>query len=155
MIDLPNGHDVVSIMKNEGGRKFLIASDAGRGFIVPEDDVVAQTKNGKQVLNVGSDAEATAIAIVPDKADHIAVIGTNRKLVVFPMKVKEDGELRDQVPEMGRGKGVILQRYKDGQLSGRSGVRIGRRRDLANRRWHTFGEGFKGLDRQTRGCWHD
>jgi topoisomerase-4 subunit A len=95
----------------------LIASDAGRGFIVPEDDVVAQTKNGKQVLNVGSDAEATAIAVVPEKADHIAVIGTNRKLVVFPMKVKEDGELRDQVPEMGRGKGVILQRYKDGQLS--------------------------------------
>ncbi len=117
MIDLPNGHDVVTIMKNEGGRKFLIASDAGRGFIVPEDDVVAQTKNGKQVLNVGSDAEATAIAVVPEKADHIAVIGTNRKLVVFPMKVKEDGELRDQVPEMGRGKGVILQRYKDGQLS--------------------------------------
>jgi topoisomerase-4 subunit A len=117
MIDLPNGHDVVAIMKNEGGRKFLIASDAGRGFIVPEDDVVAQTKNGKQILNVGSDAEATAIAVVPEKADHIAVIGTNRKLVVFPMKVKEDGELRDQVPEMGRGKGVILQRYKDGHLS--------------------------------------
>ncbi len=117
MIDLPNGHDVVSIMKNEGGRKFLIASDAGRGFIVPEDDVVAQTKNGKQVLNVGSDAEATTIAVVPDKADHIAVIGTNRKLVVFPMKVKEDGELRDQVPVMGRGKGVILQRYKDGHLA--------------------------------------
>lgn len=117
MIDLPNGHDVVSIMKNEGGRKFLIASDAGRGFIVPEDDVVAQTKNGKQVLNVGSDAEATVITIVPEKADHIAVIGTNRKLVVFPMKVKEDGELRDQVPIMGRGKGVILQRYKDGHLS--------------------------------------
>lgn len=117
MIDLPNGHDVVSIMKNEGGRKFLIASDAGRGFIVPEDDVVAQTKNGKQILNVGSDAEATTITVVPEKADHIAVIGTNRKLVVFPMKVKEDGELRDQVPVMGRGKGVILQRYKDGHLS--------------------------------------
>lgn len=117
MVDLPNGHDVVSIMKNEGGRKFLIASDMGRGFIVPEDDVVAQTKNGKQILNVGSDAEATAIAVVPDNADHIAVIGTNRKLIVFPMKIKEDGEMRDQVPEMGRGKGVILQRYKDGHLS--------------------------------------
>ena len=117
MVDIPNGHDVVKMMKHEGGRRFLIASDAGRGFIVPEDDVVAQTKNGKQVLNVGSDAEATTIAVVPDKADHIAVIGTNRKLVVFPMKVKEDGELRDQVPVMGRGKGVILQRYKDGHLA--------------------------------------
>ncbi|MGJ3258866.1 MAG: DNA topoisomerase IV subunit A [Rhodospirillales bacterium] len=108
MVDIPNGHDVVRMMKYEGGRRFLVASDAGRGFIVPEDEVSAQTKNGKQVLNVGANDEAASLSVVPDNADHVAVIGTNRKLVVFPI---------DELPEMGRGKGVILQRYKDGVLS--------------------------------------
>jgi topoisomerase IV subunit A len=108
ILDIPNGHDVVKMMKFEGGRRFLIASDNGRGFIVPEDEVVAQTKNGKQVLNVGSSEEATSLCIVPDNADHVAVIGTNRKLLVFAI---------DDLPEMTRGKGVILQRYKDGVLS--------------------------------------
>ncbi len=108
MVDIPNGHDVVKMMKFEGGRRFLVASDAGRGFIVPEDEVAAQTKNGKQILNVGTNDEATALTVVPDDADHVAVIGTNRKLVIFPI---------DELPEMGRGKGVILQRYKDGVLS--------------------------------------
>jgi len=108
MIDIPNGHEVVSIMKHTGGRRFLVAADTGHGFIVAEDEVIAQTKNGKQILNVGANAEATAISEVPDGADHIAVIGTNRKLLVFPIS---------EVPEMTRGKGVILQRYKDGHLS--------------------------------------
>ncbi len=108
MVDLPNGHDVVAMLKNESGRRFLVASDAGRGFVVPEDDVVAQTKNGKQVLNLSGDEEAQAIAIVPDNADHVVVIGTNRKVLIFPL---------DELPEMTRGKGVILQRYKDGHLS--------------------------------------
>ena len=108
ILDIPNGHDVVKMMKFEGGRRFLIASDNGRGFIVPEDEVVAQTKNGKQVLNVGSSEEATSLCIVPDNADHVAVIGTNRKLLVFAI---------DDLAEMTRGKGVILQRYKDGVLS--------------------------------------
>jgi len=108
MLDIPNGHEVIKMMRFEGGRRFLVASDSGRGFIVPEDEVAAQTKNGKQVLNVGSSDEATALSIVPDGSDHVAVIGTNRKLLVFPI---------DELPEMNRGKGVILQRYKDGVLS--------------------------------------
>ncbi len=108
MLDIPNGHEVVKMMRFEGGRRFLIASDSGRGFIVPEDEVAAQTKNGKQVLNVDSSEEAMAISIVPDNADHVAVIGTNRKLLVFTIV---------ELPEMSRGKGVILQRYKDGALS--------------------------------------
>lgn len=108
MVDIPNGHDVVKMMKHEGGRRFLVASDAGRGFIVLEDEVVAQTKNGKQILNVGASDEATAISVVPDNADHVAVIGANRKVLIFPI---------DELPEMTRGKGVILQRYKDGDLS--------------------------------------
>ena len=108
MIDIPNGHDVVTMMTYTGGRRFLVASDKGHGFIVAEDEVVAQTKNGKQILNIGASEEATALTEVPADADHVAVIGTNRKLLVFPIA---------ELPEMTRGKGVILQRYKEGQLS--------------------------------------
>ena len=83
-----------------------MASSGGRGFIVRTEDVIAQTKNGKQALNVKGDDEAAAIC--PVLGDHVAIIGDNRKLLVFPL---------DGVPEMSRGRGVILQRYKDGGLA--------------------------------------
>jgi topoisomerase-4 subunit A len=108
MIDLGNDQDIVQILVHRGGRKFLVAAETGRGFIVPEDDVVAQTKNGRQVLNLGSDEEARALSVLPDNADMVAVLGENRKLLLFPIA---------DVPEMGRGRGVILQRYKDGGLA--------------------------------------
>ncbi len=108
MVDLGNDQDIVQIFVHRGGRRFLVAAETGRGFIVPEDEVVAQTKNGKQVLNLGNDEEARALSILPDAADHVAVIGDNRKLLIFPL---------EEVPEMGRGRGVILQRYKDGGLA--------------------------------------
>ena len=73
-----------------------------------EDEVIAQTKNGKQVLNLASGVEAAICSIVPDGADSVAVVGENRKLLVFPL---------EELPEMTRGRGVILQRYKDGGLS--------------------------------------
>jgi len=85
-----------------------VASDAGRGFVVPEDEVVAQTKNGKQVLNLADKEKAQAFAIVPDGANSIAVLSEGRKLLIFPL---------DQVPEMGRGRGVLLQKSKDDRLS--------------------------------------
>jgi len=106
MIDLGNEHDIVALYLFKPGEKFLVASSAGRGFIVKSDDVMAQTKNGKQVLNVKGDDEAAACCTV--EGDHVAVIGDNRKLLLFPM---------DEVPEMSRGRGVILQRYKDGGLA--------------------------------------
>jgi topoisomerase-4 subunit A len=106
MIDLPNEAEIVGIVKYKAGDKFIVASTDGRGFIVKAEDVLAQTKNGKQVLNVGEDAKAAAFA--PVKGDHIAVVGTNRKMIIFPI---------DELPEMGRGRGVILQKYKDGELS--------------------------------------
>jgi topoisomerase-4 subunit A len=96
----------VSLFVNKGGRKFLVASHDGQGFIVNEDDCVANTRKGKQVLNVTSPNEAAALAEVG--GDTVAVIGENRKMLVFPM---------DQVPEMARGRGVRLQRYKNGGLS--------------------------------------
>ena len=106
MIDLPPEAEIVGLVKYKADEKFVVASSDGRGFIVKADDVLAQTKNGKQVLNVGEDSHAAAFA--PVTGDHIAVVGTNRKLLIFPL-----GDL----PEMGRGRGVILQKYKDGELS--------------------------------------
>jgi topoisomerase-4 subunit A len=108
MIDLGNEQDIVDLLVFKGGRKFLVAGHEGRGFIVPEDEVVAQTRGGKQVLNLGDGEEAVACRVVPEGADHVASIGENRKLLVFPI-----GDL----PEMTRGRGVILQKHKDGGLS--------------------------------------
>jgi topoisomerase-4 subunit A len=108
MIDLPNGDDVVEMFILRGGRKFIVASDAGRGFIIEEDDVVAQTKNGKQVLNLKPGQEATALAEIGEGHDHVAVLGSKRKLLIFPL---------DELPEMSRGGGVIMQRYSQGGLA--------------------------------------
>jgi len=108
MIELGNDQDIVTLAVFKGGRKFLVASDAGRGFIVPEDEVVAQTKNGKQVLNLADKEKAQAFGVVPEGADSIAALSEGRKLLIFPI---------DQVPEMGRGRGVTLQKSKADQLS--------------------------------------
>src|SRR5207248_3039319 len=108
MIELGNEQDIVDLAVLKGGRKFLVASDAGRGFVVPEDEVVAQTKNGKQVLNLADKEKAQAFSIVPESADSIAALSVGRKLLIFPI---------DQVPEMGRGRGVTLQRSKADRLS--------------------------------------
>ncbi|MDX1486541.1 MAG: DNA gyrase subunit A, partial [Alphaproteobacteria bacterium] len=106
MIDLSNDHDILALMVHRSGRKLLVASCDGRGFIVPEDDVIAQTRGGKQVLNVRGDIEGQAC--VPVEGDHVAVIGDNRKLLVFPVS---------DLPEMSRGRGVKLQAYRDGGLA--------------------------------------
>ena len=106
MVDLPNDQDIVALFVHRPGEKVVVASSDGRGFIVAEDDVIAQTKNGKQVLNVGKGAEAQACA--PVRGDSIAVVGENRKIVIFPLS---------ELPEMGRGRGVKLQSYKDGGLA--------------------------------------
>ncbi|MBT7957118.1 MAG: DNA topoisomerase IV subunit A [Rhodospirillaceae bacterium] len=105
MIDLGNEHDIVGLFLFKPEMKFLAASSSGRGFIVKSEDVMAQTKGGKQILNVKGEDEAAAICIV--EGDSVAVIGENRKLLLFPL---------DEIPEMTRGRGVILQRYKDGGL---------------------------------------
>jgi len=105
-IDMEQDAAIVTVFVNAGGRKFLIASHEGQGFIVNEDDCVGTTRKGKQVLNVEMPNEARALAVV--NGDTVAVIGENRKLLIFPL---------EQVPEMARGRGVRLQRYKDGGLS--------------------------------------
>jgi topoisomerase-4 subunit A len=105
-IDLEQEGDVVSVFRYEGGRKLIVASRQGRGFIAPEDECLANTRKGKQVLNVRPPDAARAVA--PLEGDLVAAIGENRKMLIFAI---------DQVPEMVRGRGVRLQRYKDGGLS--------------------------------------
>ena len=105
-IDLEQEADVVAAFMFQGGRKFLVAAYDGRGFVVAEDDCLANTRKGKQVLNVAPPNEARALALV--QGELVASIGENRKMVIFPL---------EQIPEMARGRGVRLQRYKDGGLS--------------------------------------
>ncbi len=106
MVDLPNEAEILSLFIYKPGRKLIVASSAGDGFLVAEDDVIAQTRSGKQVLNVRSPAKALVCSAV--QGDHMAVVGENRKVLVFALS---------ELPEMGRGKGVRLQKYKDGGLS--------------------------------------
>ena len=106
MIDLPNDQEIVNLFVHRPGAMLIVASTDGRGFLVPEDEVVAQTKNGRQVLNLATGEEAAACAEAV--GDQVAVIGNNRKLLLFPL---------EELPEMTRGRGVILQKYRQGGLS--------------------------------------
>ena len=106
MADIDEGADIVCVLPYEPGKKMLAATSDGRGFVVGQDEMIGGTRKGKVLLN--PDEGAKAALLVPAEGDHVAVVGQNRKLVVFPL---------DQVPEMARGKGVRLQRYKDGGIS--------------------------------------
>jgi topoisomerase-4 subunit A len=106
MVDLEENHAFVELFVHEPGRKLLVAATSGHGFIVPEDETVAMTRKGKQVINVEEPVEACCC--VPADGDMVAAIGENRKMLIFRL---------DELPEMARGKGVRLQRYKDGSLS--------------------------------------
>lgn len=106
MVDLANDQDLVTLEIHRTDRRFLVASDDGRGFVVNANDVVAQTRSGRQVMNPSRGARASVC--VPAEGDMVAVVGVNRKMLIFKL---------DEVPELARGKGVILQRYKDGKLA--------------------------------------
>ncbi|MBI1262358.1 MAG: DNA topoisomerase IV subunit A [Rhizobiales bacterium] len=106
MIDLDESHEIVELFIHEPDRKLLIASHEGNGFIVPENEVIAMRRAGKQVLNVSGTDEAVACVAV--KGSHVAVIGENKKMLLFPIK---------ELNEMTRGKGVRLQKYADGGLA--------------------------------------
>ena len=108
MIDLPNEVQIVDIMIHQPGGKLLVASGEGDGFVVPEDDVIAQTRAGRQVLNV-KDGVAKVVRRV--NGDHVAVVSENGRFLVFAL---------EDLPEMGRGKGVRLQKYK--KVFGRQGT---------------------------------
>ena len=105
MVDLPADVDIVRLLRADGSR-LLVAASTGHGLIVPVDAALAQTRSGKQVLNISGMARAVACCVV--KGDMVATVGVNRKLLAFPLS---------EVPEMTRGKGVILQRFKEGGLA--------------------------------------
>jgi topoisomerase-4 subunit A len=125
MCDLENDQDIVALFVHQPGRKLLIASSSGRGFVVPEDEVLAQKKGGKQVMNVDPLEEAKICT--PAQGDHVAFIGENRKMVVFKLA---------DVPEMAKGKGVTMQKYKDGGLNDGTSFTMGDGlRDYNGRTW--------------------
>ncbi len=104
-VEIEQDADVVTVFRYQGGRKLLVASHQSRGFIVPEDECLANTRKGKQVLNVKLPDAACAVA--PVDGELVAAIGENRKMLIFPI---------EQMPDMARGRGVRLQRHRDGGL---------------------------------------
>ncbi len=106
MADIDEGADIVTVIGYQPGVKMLVATSDGRGFVVSQDELTGTTRKGKALVNVDDGARAALLAAAD--GDHVAIIGENRKLLVFPL---------DQVPEMARGKGVRLQRYKDGGIA--------------------------------------
>ncbi|MCE3232821.1 MAG: parC [Rickettsiaceae bacterium] len=106
LVDMEQDSTAISMFIYKEGEKFLIASDKGKGFIVESQDVIAQTKNGKQILNLAEGSKALVCS--PVVGGHIAIIGQNRKMLIFAI---------DEVPVMKRGQGVTLQKYKAGGIS--------------------------------------
>ena len=106
IVDLPNDANMGDLFIHQPDRKLLLASSAGDGFVVEENDIVAQTRTGKQALNVKGDI--TALICKPVVGDYVATVGQNRKVLIFPI---------DELPVMSRGKGVRMQKYKDGGLN--------------------------------------
>jgi topoisomerase-4 subunit A len=104
-LDLPPEADVVTMFVRRDGRRLLLAASSGHGFVTAEDDAVATKRSGRQVMNVPTGTEAAVCTFV--EGDTVAVVGQNRKMLIFPLA---------EVPELARGRGVILQRYKDGHL---------------------------------------
>ena len=107
-VDMDAADDIVALFVHDPEGRLLLASTEGNGFIVREADVIANTRKGKQVMNVKPPAEAAVCHRIEVEDDAVAVIGENRKLLIFPLA---------ELPVMARGKGVRLQRYKDGGLS--------------------------------------
>jgi len=108
IVDLPNDVEIIDILIHKPGQKLLVASNDGNGFVVAEEEVLAQTRSGKQVLNV---KDAVAQIVVPVTGDHVAIVSKNGRFLVFPVA---------ELPEMGRGKGVRLQKYN--MARGRQGT---------------------------------
>jgi topoisomerase-4 subunit A len=108
MIDLSEGAEIVALAVWKPETRLLLAASDGRGFVVEAADVVAETRKGRQVVNLKDKAKFTILKALPPGDDMIAVIGDNRKLLVFAL---------DELPVMARGQGVAMQKYKDGGLA--------------------------------------
>ena len=107
-IDLEPEVEIVNLLVARPGMKLLVASSDGRGFVASSDSTIAETRKGKQLVNLRSGAKVAVVRPIPEGADAVATVGENRKLLVFPLT---------DLPELARGQGVMLQRYRDGGLS--------------------------------------
>jgi topoisomerase-4 subunit A len=107
-IDLDPEVEIVALMIARSGTKLLVASSDGKGFLTSGEATLAETRKGKQLVNLRPGAKVSVVREVPDRADAVAVVGENRKMLVFPLS---------ELPELSRGQGVTLQRYRDGGLS--------------------------------------
>ncbi len=116
MVDMENDQAILTAFVHDPARKRLLVSWTGNGFVVPEAELVANTRKGKQVMNVKSPDETKLCLEMPEGADHLAIVGENRKMLVFRF-AGEGARDADRIPEMPRGKGVRLQKYKDGGVS--------------------------------------
>jgi topoisomerase-4 subunit A len=116
MIDLEAGNDIVALLPVIAGGRMLLAASTGKGFVCKMEEVVAETRKGRAVVTLKPGARLKVVRMAPPATDdellrkdqYLAVVGDNRKLVVFPL---------DEVLELAKGQGVTLQRYKDGGLS--------------------------------------
>ena len=115
MIDLPDGTGIVNVFPARADERILLAASDGKGFIAKSAEVIAETRKGRQVVNVRAGAKLSVARVIAAGHDYAAVVGDNRKLVVFPL---------NELPEMGRGQGVTLQKYKDGGLSDATSFRL-------------------------------
>ncbi|NBR31660.1 MAG: DNA topoisomerase IV subunit A [Sphingomonadaceae bacterium] len=115
MIDLPDGTGIVNVFPARADERILLAASDGKGFIAKSAEVIAETRKGRQVVNVRTGAKLSVARVIGGGHDYAAVVGDNRKLVVFPL---------NELPEMGRGQGVTLQKYKDGGLSDATSFRL-------------------------------
>ena len=108
MIDLPDGLAIVNLLAARAEERLLLAANDGKGFVVKSSEIIAETRKGRQVVNVRAGAKLAVVRPISADHDYVAAVGDNRKLVVFPL---------NELPEMGRGQGVTIQKYKDGGLS--------------------------------------
>jgi topoisomerase-4 subunit A len=115
MIDLPDGTGIVNIFPARMDERILLAASDGKGFVAKTADVIAETRKGRQVVNLRTGATLAVVRVIAAHDDYVAAVGENRKLVVFPL---------NELPEMGRGQGVTLQKYKDGGLSDATTFRL-------------------------------
>jgi len=115
MIDLPDGTGIVNIFPARMDERILLAASDGKGFVAKTAEVIAETRKGRQVVNLRTGARLAVVRVIAASDDYVAAVGENRKLVVFPL---------NELPEMGRGQGVTLQKYKDGGLSDATTFRL-------------------------------
>ena len=115
MLDMENEAQIIALMPYDPAGKLLLAASNGRGFLAEMAELIAETRKGRQVVNLKAGVKLMVIRPVPPSADHVAVVGENRKLVVFPIS---------ELPVMARGQGVQLQRYRDGSLSDATTFRL-------------------------------